>query len=263
MISLATLCGLLASVQGALRGDEPASENRLKEVILLGERLIETTATHPLTKPYVGNKLNCTSCHLDNGHHESAASFIGVATAYPAWSPREERVITLEDRILNCFMRSQNGIRPPLGSKASVAMTAYITSLSIGQPINQNGRRPLGPKHLQPLSIGEREPNTATGAEHFAAKCADCHAADGQGTDEGPPVWGKHSYNSGAGLSRNGKLASWLKVAMPPDDPTPSVEEAQDIAAFINRHSRPTFKLDEHLPSAVRLGEYNGKLGHE
>ncbi|WP_390172832.1 c-type cytochrome [Novipirellula maiorica] len=43
--------------------------------------------------------MNCTSCHLDAGTHHEAASFIGVAAAYPAWSPREGKVITLEQRI--------------------------------------------------------------------------------------------------------------------------------------------------------------------
>ncbi|MEZ6079189.1 MAG: hypothetical protein R3C56_27020 [Pirellulaceae bacterium] len=59
-------------------------------VIELGREIVEHTQDHPLSKPYVGNSLNCTSCHLDAGRHPHAASFIGVATAYPAWSPREK-----------------------------------------------------------------------------------------------------------------------------------------------------------------------------
>ena len=65
-----------------------------------------------MLKPHFGNALNCTSCHLKNGTDSKAGTFIGVATAYPAWSPREQRVITLEDRVLNCFMRSLGAMRP-------------------------------------------------------------------------------------------------------------------------------------------------------
>jgi thiosulfate dehydrogenase len=158
-------------------------------------------------------------------------------------------------------MRSQNGIRPPLGSNVSVAIATYITSLSAGEPIAQNEEKPLGPNHVPPLKLGARKPDQRAGAKLYAAKCADCHAVDGSGTDDGPPVWGNGSYNSGAGLSRIDKLASWLKVAMPLDDETLSDAEAQDIAAFVNNHPRPGFILQDHLPSRNRMGEYNGKVG--
>jgi thiosulfate dehydrogenase len=131
----------------------PIPEGALGESIRLGLDLVEKTTTHPLSKPYSGNALNCTSCHLKNGTDLQAATFIGVASAYPAWSPRERRVITLEDRILNCFMRSCNGKRPPLGSEVSVSIVTYITWLSSGQPIRMNPDRPLGPNPLPQVSL--------------------------------------------------------------------------------------------------------------
>lgn len=255
-VSSVVIALLLASMGQA---DDPSRHGDLQDMIRLGEQLVEETSRHELTERFVGNELNCASCHLNNGRHAKAASFIGVATAYPAWSPREQRVVTLEDRILNCFMRSQNGIRPPLGSKVSVAIATYITSLSAGQPIAQNDQKPLGPNHVPALKIGNRKPDLQAGARLYLEKCADCHSADGAGTDDGPPVWGNDSFNSGAGLSRVDKLASWLKVAMPLDDETLSDAEAQDIAAFVNSHPRPRFTLQDHLPSKDRLGEYNGK----
>src|SRR5690606_8855853 len=163
---------------------------RLGQAVELGRVLVEQTATHPLTKPYVGNALNCTSCHLDNGTHPKAATFIGVATAYPAWSPREQRVITLEDRILNCFMRSCNGVRPPLGSEVSVSIAAYITWLSTGQRIQMNGTRPAGPRAVPQLKLDVAQADPQRGAELYADRCATCHAANGQGYKENPPVWG-------------------------------------------------------------------------
>ncbi|WP_315852235.1 c-type cytochrome [Rosistilla carotiformis] len=234
----------------------PAGE--LGRVIELGRDIVRNTSTHPLSKPYVGNALNCTSCHLEDGQHPRAATFRGIATAYPAWSPREQRVVTLQDRALNCFMRSQNGTRPPVGSEVAVAVTAYITWLSTDLPIRQNPDKPLGPWHVPGLDGTDVQPSVSRGAALYAENCAACHADNGLGTDDGPPVWGDKSYNDGAGLSRVPKLASWLKVAMPPDDTHLSTAEAFDIAAFINSHDRPHFKLSEHLPAATMRGEYNG-----
>ncbi len=229
----------------------------LGEVVRLGEELVGQTSEHPLTKPYVGNSLNCTSCHLDSGRHENAASFVGTAAAYPAWSPREKRVITLEDRVLNCFMRSQNGIRPPNGSRVSVAITTYITWLSRGSKLKMNAEEPLGQNHTPALPLDGLTSNVQHGAALYADQCAQCHSEDGLGTDDGPPVWGDESYNDGAGLSRVPKLASWLKVAMPLDDETLTTQEALDIAAFINSQRRPKFVLSEHLGDDTKLGEYN------
>lgn len=62
----------------------PIPDGPLGNAIRVGQELIEKTASHPLSRPHVGNALNCTSCHLKNGTDPRAASFIGVATAYPA-----------------------------------------------------------------------------------------------------------------------------------------------------------------------------------
>ncbi|WP_315852883.1 c-type cytochrome [Posidoniimonas polymericola] len=264
---LAVLCLVVLCLVGSVRAEpatlagRPLPPGPLGEAIMLGAALVRDTSTHPLTKAYVGNRLDCTSCHLQNGTHHSAAPFVGVATAYPAWAPREGRVITLEDRILNCFMRSENGVRPPLGSRASVAIAAYITWLSDGQPIKQNPEHSLGPNATEPLTIDPTAADAARGAALYADRCAHCHGDDGWGDDDSPPVWGPDSYNNGAGLGRVAKLASWLKVAMPPDDETLTAREAIDLAAFVNSHERPVFRLEDHLPPAERLGEYNSADG--
>lgn len=231
----------------------------LGKMIQLGRDLVENTATHPLSQSFVGNALNCTSCHLQNGTDPRAATFLGVATAYPAWAPREGRVITLEDRVLNCFMRSCNGTRPPLGSEVSVAITTYITWLSTGQPVQMNAQRSLGPNAVPGIALKADQANREQGAELFADRCAGCHGDDGQGDQENPPVWGPQSYNDGAGLANVPKLASWLKVAMPPDDTDLTDQQALDIADYVNSWSRPAFVLADHLPAPAALGEYNSE----
>jgi thiosulfate dehydrogenase len=235
------------------------SEDQLGEWVQLGEEIVSKTTEHPLSKPYVGNRLNCNSCHLQNGRHPRAGSFLGSATAYPAWAPREKTVLTLEDRILNCFMRSCNGMRPPLGSKVSIAINAYITSLSQGEVMRMNPEKPVGPRAIKFLSAKSDSESSERGLLLYAEKCADCHGLDGQGDLENPPVWGAHSYNDGAGLANVENLGAWLKVAMPLDDANLTEREAIDIAVFVNSHKRPKFKLAEHLPNAEETGVYNGE----
>lgn len=243
----------------ALRAPEKLPPGELGRVVQLGREIVENTGEHPLSKPFVNNALRCSSCHLEAGTDPKAGTFLSVATAYPAWSPRENRVITLEDRVLNCFMRSMNGVRPPNGSQVSVAVTAYISWLSSGQPLEMNPNRPLGPHHVQPLPIGLAQADPQAGKEVYANDCAYCHGEQGQGTEDGPPVWGPKSFNDGAGLNQNDKLAAWLKVAMPLGDPYLSDKQALDLAAYINSQPRPHFDLKQHLPKSDRLGEYNAE----
>jgi thiosulfate dehydrogenase len=262
----ATFAATLLLMAGlTARSQEPVSkeqiDDKLAEVVKLGEAIVENTTTHPMSKGYVGNALNCTSCHLDNGRHEKAGTFLGAATAYPAWSPREKRVITLEDRVLNCFMRSCNGIRPPLGSEVSVAVTAYITSLSQGQSLRMNSKRPVGPGAIKLLAVKPEQADIKRGASLYTSRCAECHQADGQGDKDNPPVWGERSYNDGAGLSSVENLAAWLKVAMPLDDTDLTDQQALDVAAYVNSHERSHFELNQHLPAKERLGEYNASNG--
>jgi thiosulfate dehydrogenase len=253
--SLLFMAGLTASAQEPVSKEQV--DDKLAEVVKLGESIVENTTTHPMSKGYVGNALNCTSCHLDNGRHEKAGTFLGTATAYPAWSPRENRVITLEDRVLNCFMRSCNGTRPPLGSEVSVAVTAYITSLSQGQTLRMNFKRPIGPGAIKLLALKPDQADIQRGAALYTSRCAECHLKDGQGDKDNPPVWGERSYNDGAGLSSVENLAAWLKVAMPLDDTDLTDQQALDIAAYVNSHKRSHFEISKHLPAKERLGEYN------
>ena len=75
--------------------------------ILLGRRLVADTKR--LLPDNVGDVLNCTNCHLGAGKVPMAAPFVGVAVNYPRSNPRAGRVMTLEERINGCFLRSMNG----------------------------------------------------------------------------------------------------------------------------------------------------------
>ncbi|WP_242394713.1 c-type cytochrome [Anaeromyxobacter oryzisoli] len=262
----AIAASLLTALLGAGGAGGPAAARRppapptelpggeLGETVKLGKLLFEQTATHPLTKAYAPSALSCASCHPASG---SASTLVGVATAYPAWSPREKAVITLEDRVLNCFMRSMNGRRPPNGSRASVAITTYLTWLSTGLPMRMNDEAPLGPYSIPPIDFSPARVSLPAGKAAYAARCASCHGADGQGD---PPVWGPRSYNAGAGLANVGKLAGWLRATMPPDDPSLSEQDAVNVAAYVDAQPRPDFDLEAHLPAPDGAGVYNSNV---
>jgi len=244
----------------------PAGE--LGKMIKLGENIIMHTDTHPLTKDLVGNKLQCNSCHFDGGKTKSLGSFIGTARAFPAYSKREKSVQTLQDRINNCFMRSMNGKRPIVDTKASVAMAAYITWLSEGLPITLNSKKPVNPyftkvwpnKKTIPLVKKATHKNYLNGKKVFMDQCSDCHGENGLGTDDGPPVWGPNSYNTGAGLSKPNKMATWIKADMPLDDPTLTLQEAVDVAIYIDAQEHPDFDLTKHMFPKEEMGYYNSKV---
>ena len=243
---------------------QPVPAAELGETVRLGKELVERTNVNPLTKPYVGNDLRCSSCHLQAGTDPKVATFIGVASAYPLYSTRHKAVITLEERVGDCFMRSLNGIRPPLGSKPSIAITTYITWLSTGYPGRMNPKADEGLYAFPVLPVDPARADTARGEKSYRQKCSSCHNFDGQGVPGNiPPVWGPRSYNAGAGLAEISKLAGWLKVAMPLGDASLTDEETLDIAAYVDSQPRPKFVLKDHLPPATRLGVYNSAVPNE
>ena len=208
---------------------------QLGEQIRLGYQIVVNTQEY--ADAYVGNRLNCTNCHLDAGLNPNAASFVGLAAVYPEYRPRSARVNTLADRVNECFERSLNGRALPPDSFKLQAVVAYITWLSRGVPSGAtipwrglqriDSRRPLDP---------------GNGKNLFAGKCAFCHGLDGQGTMAAPPVWGPQSYNIAAGMARVTVAAAFIKSNMPRGwGWSLSDDDAYDVAAYINAQPRPDF----------------------
>lgn len=247
-------------------------KGELGKMVKLGEKIIMETNTHPLTKDYVGNSLKCTSCHFNGGKDKTLGTFIGTAAAFPAYSKREKTVQTLQDRINNCFMRSMNGIRPIVDTKASVAMATYVTWLSSGIPMKMNPKKPVnayytkawpGIKQMKPLVKKATHENYKSGQKLYDSKCASCHGIEGQGVSTFPPVWGSNSYNTGAGLSKLDKMSTWLKHNMPLGNANLTVQEAVDISIYVNAQKRDDFDLKEHLLPREKMGYYNSEVLEE
>ncbi len=210
------------------------------ERIRLGYEIVVHTQQY--AKRYVGNKLNCTNCHLDAGLNPNAASFVGLSVLYPEYRPRADRTMSLAERINECFERSMNGKALPPDSSKLQAVVAYIEWLSQNVPRgSQVAWR--GIPRINP----SRQPDPAQGKAVFAKKCSFCHGTDGQGTMAAPPVWGPNSYTIAAGMARVSVAASFIKANMPRGwGWSVSDDEAFDVAAYIDSQPRPDFPGKAH-----------------
>lgn len=185
---------------------------------------------------HVGNRLQCVSCHPDNGTRRNVMPWVGVYARFPQYRSRVGGIQVIEDRINDCFKRSMNGTPLVPESRDMRDIIAYLAFLSSGYPVFAQVDGQSFPR-IAPLTG-----DTARGASTFSAKCSVCHGADGAGTDVFPALWGPGSYNIGAGMARVNTAAAFIKVAMPQTAPgTLTDQEAYDLAAYINTRPRPDF----------------------
>lgn len=216
-------------------------EGPLGDAIRFGQRIV--TDTQATAKQYVGNVLTCSNCHLDAGRTAQAAPFVGLTGLFPEYRSRRGAVESLQDRINDCFLRSMNGRPLPSGSAEMTAMLAYIAWLSSGVPV---GREVQG-RGFRDIRA-PAPPDPVRGKTLYAAKCASCHGASGEGVRSGPtayafpPLWGEQSFNVGAGMARVSVAAAFVQAKMPLGNAgTLTDQEAVDIAAFFTAQPRPDF----------------------
>lgn len=199
-------------------------------------------ATRDSLPDHVGNRLRCTSCHLDEGRRETG-SWVGVFARYPQYRARSGVVETIEFRVNDCFRRSMNGAAIDPAGPDMRDILAYFAFLSGGVPI----ALPAATSGSRLQRWAAFTADTAAGARVFAASCVKCHGVAGEGTAVAPPVWGAQSYNIGAGMSRARAAAEFISRNMPFDAPgTLADSQAFNVAAYINAHPRPDFRGKEN-----------------
>ncbi len=191
---------------------------------------------------YVGNVLNCSNCHFKEGSLEGGKngglSLVGVVTKYPEYRARAKAVVDLAFRINSCFERSMNGKPLPLNSKEMVGLITYFHWISKGLPIYE--KIPwLGLKDIE----SSHKPNADSGKIVLSAICAACHGANGLGTKIAPPLWGKDSFNDGAGMVHLATCAAFVYDNMPYQVSNLTKEQALDVAAYITSKPRPHFVM--------------------
>ena len=213
--------------------------DKFGELVLEGKDLF--VHTDKLRGKYVGNNLKCVNCHMDAGRHADASPLWAAYTMYPALRKKTGRVDTFEERLQGCFKYSMNGTAPPAGSRELVALTTYSYWLASNAPVGVS----LPGRGYPKLKNPAQTPSIERGAKVYAAQCSICHGQNGAGTQVDtttvfPPLWGKDSFNWGAGMHRIDTAAGFIKANMPLSKPNSlSDQEAWDVASFINSRERP------------------------
>lgn len=230
-----------------------------KDELLYGRELVAHTAQFfgPAGKLKKGatNSLNCQNCHLDAGTRPFGNNYALVASTYPKYRARSGQQEDIPKRVNDCFERSLNGKALDTNSKEMKAMVAYIKWVGKDVP---KGSKPEG-AGLGKLAFLNRPADPQAGKAIYAQRCAVCHGKDGKGQETPdhknviyPPLWGKKSYNQGAGLYRLSNFARYVKYNMPlgasAENPVLSDEEAWDLAAYVNSLDRPSMKLEKDWP---------------
>lgn len=191
------------------------------DLIRYGKELIAHTSKYLGPKgsvAQISNGLNCQNCHLDAGTVMWGNNYSSVYSTYPKLRARSGQVEDIPKRVNDCFERSLNGQGLDTSSKEMKALIEYITWIGHNQP---KGEKTYGSGILK-LAFLDRAANPQKGQLVYQEKCQSCHMANGEGIMNAdgneyqyPPLWGEHSYNSGAGLFRMSNLAGYAKSNMP------------------------------------------------
>jgi thiosulfate dehydrogenase len=211
--------------------------------IRYGAKLLKQTQTY--AKDYVGNGLNCTSCHLNGGTTAYASPWVGIWGVFPEYRSRNAKVNALQDRVNDCFQRSMNGKPLPVDGDEMHAILSYMWWLSKDVPtgVDVEGRGFKRIKLPDPALV-----DPIRGSKLYAEKCSACHGVEGQGLTGAdgaylfPALWGPKSFNIGAGMARLANAAAFTKTNMPlGSGNTLSDQDAIDIAAYFTRQPRPDY----------------------
>lgn len=237
---------------------EVISDATLKEQVNYGKELIAHTAKYLGPNGSVlqiTNGQNCQNCHLQAGTKVFGNNYGSVASTYPKFRARSGRSENIYKRVNDCFERSLNGKALDTTSKEMQAIVAYIKH--IGSNVSK-GERAVG-SGFKDMAYLERAADPTKGKAVYITKCQSCHQANGEGVLQPdkveysfPPLWGKHSFNDGAGLYRISNFAKYIKYNMPlgvaHENPQLSDEEAWDVSAYVLTQSRPHIAVPNDWP---------------
>lgn len=234
----------------------------LKKQVEYGKELIAHTAKYlgpNGSVAQISNGLNCQNCHLDAGTKAYGNNYGSVASMYPKFRGRSGSVENMTKRINDCFERSLNGTGLDSTSTEMLAIKAYMNYIGSNVP---KGTKANG-SGFKAIPFMNRPADPAKGKDVYVTQCQSCHQPDGKGlmAEAGneyiyPPLWGKHSYNDGAGLNRVSNFAKYVKYNMPLgttyDKPILTDEQAWDVAAFVNSQFRPHIETPNDWPDLTK-----------
>ncbi|OOG76405.1 c-type cytochrome [Algoriphagus sp. A40] len=203
----------------------------------------------------ISNGMNCQNCHLQAGTAPLGNNYGAVFSTYPKMRARSGTEEDVQKRINDCFERSLNGQPLERDSKEMIAMVAYISWVGKDVP---KGQIPKG-SGIYEVPLLDRAADPAKGKLVYEKYCQSCHTSEGQGMPKPdgsgyiyPPLWGKNSYNIGAGLFRLSRFAGYVRANMPLgatfENPILTDAEAWDVAAYVNSLDRPVKDLAQDWP---------------
>jgi thiosulfate dehydrogenase len=209
---------------------------------------------------YLGNKMNCTHCHINAGTVPFGLNYYSSHARYPQYRGRENKVMSLAERVNNCIERPHNGTPMPLDSKEMIAIVTYMQWLGKDVP---TGHRVKGDDGIE-LAYPNRAADLNNGQKIYSLHCASCHGNTGEGQFNGdsstyvyPPLWGKYGFERGSSMHRVLKMARFVKANMPHLKSTWNMPfltdiEAIDVSAFVvcdSIHPRPEKSGLESYPN--------------
>ncbi|MEO6583067.1 MAG: c-type cytochrome [Ferruginibacter sp.] len=230
-----------------------------RKKIIYGEDLIANTSKY--LGPHgsvmqITNGMNCQNCHLDAGTRPWGNNYGAVGSTYPKFRERSGTTENIPKRVNDCIERSLNGKALDTSGYEMKSIVAYMKWL--GQNVKK-GDKPKG-AGLVELPYLDRAASPASGQIVYSQKCQSCHGINGEGLKNAndisytyPPLWGEHSYNTGAGLFRISRFAGYAKDNMPFNQSTHQApvltdEEAWNVAAFVNSQPRPQANINNDWP---------------
>lgn len=165
----------------------------------------------------------------------------------------------LAERMQGRFWYSMNGKALPLGDPALVAFETYAYWLAKRCAA---GRKVAG-RGYPKLAAPPQKADFTRGTQVYAQHCALCHGADGQGQSTNgktvfPPLWGKHSFNWGAGMHEIQNAAGFYQANTPfALGDTLTDQRAWDVATFMDSHERPLDPLFAGSVEATRAKNHD------
>lgn len=210
------------------------------EMVEWGRSIFSNTQKY--ARRYVGNGLNCSSCHLQEGRKPFAGPIWAAYPMYPQFHNKTRSMVTYQEQIQDCFRYGLNGIAPTLDSPEMKALVVYSHWLSTGAPYNLE----LPGRGFARLAK-PRDPTSVNGEEIYREQCAICHGADGKGKKFKeragymfPPLWGSDAANRASVASSAKGCAQFVRANMPLGKGwSLSDIESWDVCTYIWLQDRP------------------------
>jgi len=233
--------------------DIPEGEKgvRIRHAIDLMTRTSEFMGKNAVNpeKRFSANNLNCTHCHSKGdaglpGTQKGSLPWVNVINDYPKFDPKSMRIISLEERIIGMYGRGAVTLTPEMEEMQIIMEYMRWLNKEAKPGYAMKG---TGIQHI----YYDQAANGETGKKLYETKCIACHGPEGLGIkhlefSEGmgyiyPPVAGEDTYDDGGHVYMIPTLASMIYTNMPygiakPGKPDLTVEEAYDIAAYINHN---------------------------